>query len=414
MLTRVESLIITNVEADNTGTSLPTIIKDDVLILNSTMSVLTGTPTATSAVGNDVIYLAYGIGTGNPKLTPKIPLRGIRNVKLASYVAPAEDIYTIGYDGTTGALPTPDNNQEYSMIVAYFDNYKPIQNRQIRNVWNTTTDNTATAAELAFQLAKTAGKDIKKYQPYPVKFEVLSAGASVALTSSGTTTVTNGSNVVTSATHGITGIGTIVRLGGSSTSTAVYRVQSVIDANNFVIEEFYQGASSVTAVAGTVATNTTVGIRISGIPIVTELWNLEIKSNFQVSLFPVTTLGNGGANTFVTPVHTANMTYGSGYYISVRELEFATKGWNGTQNWRIFPEGTLTAFATDTVVNNTYNIITIEYVQTNEGELQDDRKDPAEIAIAFYSSTAPSASTKQTTFTGILTSLVNSVGVRFN
>ena len=57
MLNRVNRVLLTNVEAANTGTNIDTIVNGDMLIFNKTWgTALTGTPTVTSADGNDTIF----------------------------------------------------------------------------------------------------------------------------------------------------------------------------------------------------------------------------------------------------------------------------------------------------------------------------------------------------------------------
>jgi hypothetical protein len=403
MLGRVNRVLVTNVEANNTGTSLPTIINGDMLILNRAFSNLTGTPTITSAVDNDLIYIAQGIAASKAILSLPIALKHVTSVKRASYVAPAEQVSHIGYNGTSGTI-TPENSTEYSLIIQLKDDQRVMVNRPSRQVFSYTSDSTATAEEIATSFARKINVD--RYISTYVKAEAVSDGTATA--SGQTATVTNGSKTVSYGGAVTIASGAYVYLAG-----ATYKVATGVTAGTSItLDAAYQGTTGTIASGTTYASNNGVltaianaGIKLTGKSIAYNGIDKYQKVIFETSLFT-------DSNTATVTATTA-MAFGTGFWQQVRDMEYDAQGYLGVTNRTLFPSGNLGSGtpATRAVDGTLYNLLVIEHFDEHPGDLQGQYKSPMTTVIAFASASAPTKSTKETTIIDILESLFESAGV---
>lgn len=410
MLNRVNRVLVSNVEGANTGTTRQTIINGDILIFNRTNGIaLTGTPTPISADGNDVIYVAQGIGTGKGLDSLPIVLRNVTKVTVRPYVAPAERVVTFGYDGTSRTIPAPDNTTEYALNIMILDDQRIEGNRPTRQYYSFVSDSSATAKELAFALANKVNNDnfVTNTNSY-VTAAVLTDGSFAALTNNAI--VTNTGKAITSIAHGLSA-GQFVRIGGTANTFPVYQVDTIISADIFTIKGRYAGVSGTVLAAniGVITGDTVVGLQLTGKAIPFGGIDLYQKNNFIASLYNTATTG---FNVLSTPTNTSLLNYGQGYWEQVRDAEYFAQGYFGITNRIQFPGSVNAQPATRSVVDNTYNSVVIEHYAEEETSLQHLVKKPLTTEIYFYSSTAPSASTKQTNFLGVLETLVEYFGVR--
>ena len=105
-LNRVNSVLVTNTGGANTGTTLQNIIDGDVLIFNSLNVNLTGTPTPTSAVGNQAIYIAQGLPLVDSKnqfrASSRIKAKNITSWEKKAFAAPVQQVMHFGFNGVDG------------------------------------------------------------------------------------------------------------------------------------------------------------------------------------------------------------------------------------------------------------------------------------------------------------------------
>lgn len=398
--------LVTNTTTANVGTSISTIAAGDILIFNKYWVNLTGTPTVTSAAGNDGIYIC--LGTGNPD-TPilrstLIELTAGRaiNATLTPYRAPVEKVMTVGFNGISGNIPAPNVNSAYDFKIIYLDDYRVLQNRQPREFYAVLTDSTPTRAELLFDFVKQQGnKDGGRFTF--VRSEVLMDGTANALAGDGATNVIQDTKLVQSTGHARS-VGDFVRIGSTTgNAVAVYRIEAIIDANSFVIEEPYQGASTATANISVITLSVNFGIRFTGKTLTTTtVDNIYNKVNFDISINEESSI-----NYFPTVIAT-NLDYGTGWGEEVRFMEYESQ--KGVTNRTLFPTN-LNNPALAAVATNTYNMFIIEATVQGRGEALDTTRSPFQTTLAFYSSSAPTPSTKQTAVVAILESLLESVGV---
>lgn len=394
----VERVLVTNVTAANTGTNLATIISGDILVFSRTFdTALTGTPTITSAEGNDQIQIAQGLGPeGSQKVLWSFPiaLKNVTKATLRTYVAPVEKVQTISF-------PTTINDRsEYNFTIIYNNpTQRVLQQKPQAERYSYITSNSATQAELAFALAAQAGND--KYSNISRKVEVLSDGTFTAL--SNNATVTNLSTAVASTAHGLVA-GDYVRIGGTGATSPVYKVASAT-TNAFVLTEKYQGATGTVLAAniGAMTVTTTFSIRITGIAIpANALPDLYDKVNFDSTIFEV----NGPVIPEFTVTLTTDLNLGVGFWQQVRDKEYLSSGYLGVQNRTMWPGNQFNP-PTHAVENNQYDLFTIEHFERSvdgNGMVMNDNK---LTTIAFKSD----VTTKRAEVINILESLFESVGV---
>lgn len=410
MLNRVNRVLVTNTEAANTGTTRATIINGDILIFNRTNgTALTGTPTPISADGNDTIYIAQGTGTGKGVDSFPIVLRNVTKVTVKGYAAPTEKVVNFGYIGSGSAtIAAPDNSTEYALNIMILDDQRIEGNRPTRQYYSFVTDSAATAKELATAFSIKVNNDnfVANTNSY-VTAALLTNGTFTALTNDAT--VTQYGKQITSTAHGLSA-GDFVRIGGTAATVPVYQVDTVISSSVFTIKGRYVGASGTVLAAniGVITADTLVGLQLTGKAIAYNGIDLYQKNNFKASLYNTSTTG---FTVLSTPVTGTDLGFGQGYWQQVRDQEYFAQGYFGITNRTQFP-GSLSQPSTRAVVDNTYNSVIIEHNADVETSMQRTEKSPLTTEIYFYSSTAPTASTKQTAFLGILETLVEYYGVR--
>ena len=411
MLNQVDRVLVSNTEGANTGTTRQTIINGDILIFNRTgNTALTGTPTPISAEGNDIIYIAQGIGTGKGLDSLPIVLRNVTKVSVEGYAAPAEKVYSFGYIGSgSSTVAAPDSLAEYALNINILDDQRIQGNRPTRQYYSYVTDAAATAKELVFALAAKVNNDffVANTNSY-VTAAVLTNGTFTALTNNAT--VTQYGKTISSTAHGLVA-GDFVRIGSTAATSPVYQVDQAIDANTFTIKGRFVAASGTVLAAniGKITVDTLVGLQLTGTVVPFNGIDLYQKTNFVASLYNTATTG---FNVLSTPVISTALNYGQGFWQQVRDQEYFAQGYFGITNRTQFPGSVNMQPATRAVVGNTYNSVVIEHYAEEETSLQRMGRNPMKTQVYFYSSTAPTASTKQTNFLATIESLVEYYGVR--
>lgn len=415
----VERILVTNVTGANTGTSISTIVNGDILIMNRTMgTALTGTPTVTSAEGNDEITIMQGLGPeGSMKMLASFPikLRNVTKATLTTYVAPQEKVMTIPF-GTT----VINSNSEYQFDVLYLNSIERVlQQKPQLERYNYVTSTNATQAELAFAMAARAGND--KNANISRLVEVNSDGTFTA-SSGGSFTVTQYSKTITvvessggAADAGLYNsdastmvVGNILRIGGTTSGFGEYMIASITGAGTalatITLNEVFQQptATVIAANVGVMTAATTYSLVITGLPIVSNTIDLYDKVNFDVTLFEV----DGPILPVFIPVVTTPLLMGIGFWQQVKDKEYLSSGYLGVQNRTQWPGNQLNP-PTHAVVGNTYDLLTIEHYERVVDGLNGVDNNPKITTIAFYNG----ATTKRTAVVAILTSLLNSVGV---
>jgi hypothetical protein len=406
-------VLVTNVEADNTGTSIPTIINGDMLVLNRAFANLTGTPTITSAVNNDLIYIAQGIAAGKAVMSLPISLKHVTSVRRGAYSAPAEQVTHVGYVGSGSAsLKAPLNNTEYTMIIQYKEDQRITPNKASRDVYSYITDSAATYSDIASAFVR----KINNNRFSKVSAVVLSGHAGTAITGTGTITATNGSKTITAGTDidAVMAVGDYIRIASTAVTGAVYKIVSMdTTAQTATLDSPFEGATISASAEGNheyiSAANfeaNPVGIKLTAEAIAYNGIDLYTKVSFDVSMY-------AEDEDVETITYTTAKADGQGYWQQIRDMEYFAQGYLGVSNRTLFPSGNLGSGtpATRAVEGTLYNTLIIEHFMEIPGDLQGQYKAPMTTVIAFASASAPTKSTKETTIIDILESLFESAGV---
>ncbi len=212
----------------------------------------------------------------------------LRSATVKQFSAAQQQITRIGYNGTTGALPTTIVESGFFIKIRKNDNDAANRSQPNSLFAQFRTDATGSEEELALGLVKSGIQNMST-QPAGnngyVKFEMLNAGARTAATATGvvTLTFTKDSTLVTaSAATASTNVvaGDYISI-AAATTTGVYKVKSKDGSGNLTLETAYQSATTTIVasaanirIANAAAVVAASGVQISG-----------VASDFDVNAF---------------------------------------------------------------------------------------------------------------------------------
>ena len=293
--------------------------------------------------------------------TPVIEYNGISGKFAVDYVAPVQESKVIGYNGASGAI-VASNNANYVARIFYQDDSKDFGYGVPVKFASHLSSGSATQLEIANGLASNFIKNFKREEPKILKAEILSAAVGVAMTGTGTLTVVNGSKyaVASTAADAVATVGSYIRIGGTTTSTPVYKVVAIDTTNEIItFSTPYQGVSevvtqantlSITAVAGAGAA---AGVKVTALPLTSSFnpgvirygvvhFDLELGSEFGATDTSSVSVGS----------------HGSGSYWEIAQNEWFLKG-NRGEAWRVgsYPKD----LSLEATSGKTYDQISINY-----------------------------------------------------
>ena len=291
----------------------------EVVITDISMDVLD----TTTVLGKDKVFIVQGRGA-NKALKKYLIVGKETHMYLGSpYSAPVEQISTIGYNGTSGAIDVINNNTYIVRI-----NRRPNHFVRGNNNWykylSTTSDATATQAEIAAALARSFAATFyedRKLENW-IGLTVLSSAAGAAIGGTFTDLVfTSKSKTVGIIGGNVTLVpGDFVRV-GTLTADPVYKVAAVNSPNTITLEVPYEGATATVPAAGlevvtaAAAAASNFGLVLTGRPYKFDLyrWGAYEKARFVIGL------ENFGVTVFNTPVAAEE---GNGTYPQVALCEW--------------------------------------------------------------------------------------------
>lgn len=292
----------------------------------------------TALASTDKYFVVQGKGTGVPLMKSPAIVKGNTTFTIAKYKAPVQQVTYVGYNGTTGTLPVA-NNTDFWIKVRKRDNDAANRSQPMSLFAGPVkTDSTGTQAELAVLLAKSGYKNFTNQEPANgyLKMETVTAAASAAITGTVSTFgVTYRSKVVTlNGTVTNVSVGDFLRIGGTTTTTAVYQVAAVTSPTSVTLSSFYVGDTASIAVANvqviTAATAATAafGVRLTGV----------------VAPFDVNQMRDYYANRFTTTFSDSTVTItvtgaqnGNGAWQQVAMDEYLSYGYEGQNNQLAVP-----------------------------------------------------------------------------
>lgn len=282
--------------------------------------------------------IVEGKGAGKPLMKSPILTKGKIAMTLSRHKEAVQQATAIGYNGTTGALPV-SNNSDFWIKIRKRDNDAANRSQPMSLFAGPVkTDATATQAELAVLLAKNGTKNFadEPANGY-LKFEVITGATDAAITGTVTTFgVTKGSRSVTlNGTVTNVAVGDFIKLGGTTTSTAVYKVAAVNSPNSITLDWPYQGDTATIAVANVrritaaVAATADFGVRMTG---VVAPFDVNQFRDYYANRFTATF---SDSTTLVT--HLQGAQNGNGMWQQVAMDEYMSYGYEGQNNQLAVP-----------------------------------------------------------------------------
>lgn len=322
-----------------TDANLP---KGGIVLTNSGHVRMSNTEYAALAEG-DGFYVIQGKGVGVPLMKSPRLAKGQTTMTIAKHKPAVQQITTIGYNGTTGALPVA-NNTDYWIKIRKRDNDAANRSQPMSLFAGPVrTDGTGTQAELACLLALSGNRNFKKEPANGyLKFELIcdNAGAAVTITAGGETDSLiwiNGSKVVTGNALGTDEIFNNVAVGdflraGTDVTDKVYKVTAVTAGTasafpTIVLDRPFTGNTSTVALASnervTAANAATAnfGVVLTGLA---APFNVNSFRDYYANRFTATF---SFADTLVS--HTQGAYNGNGVWQQVAMDEYMNYGFEG-------------------------------------------------------------------------------------
>ena len=381
----------------NVGTSLETIKKGDILIVDyNSGSVLTGTGNTIST--SPVIVLVSCIEDGKPIISGPIYGHNQLTGGKSNYVAPALTKKAVGYSTTSTGLSLPavaTTESTYNFSIVYKTDLRLHPNRQDR------TDHSVVSVggyDLARKMVSSINADIdinpKLSGPKYVKAIVTTDGTAGNIGTAATATVTKGLTAVTfSAAHGRT-VGDIIYFPNGGT----YKVATVTSTTVIQLDAPYSGASEV-YIADTAKVMTSVtkfGVVVEAVKInYTNPVDKYNQIDFEIGL---------SENFALTPVVMTAFNPGKGLGWQVRDMEVSCLGWNGYTDRN---DTKRSEYPFQSVVTSNYLTVELSSKAPVQADFQQTIDAPVSVFIAFDNA----AATQSTAVLAILAPWALSGGV---
>lgn len=358
------------------------IASGEILVLDKNDTPLVAGMTVTDT---DNIRIVQGDGTTNPLIfSNRIFGANVTKFSGLSYVAPQEQIYYVGYNGSSGSIDISTASNQYIIRVLYkFD--EALWSEQTNVLYQEyTSDAAPTQSEVA------AGFAVKYARTYPatnndVKVERVCDGTFTAVGGATTAVVTQGSTTVTFSGSGHNLVaGDVLRIGGTLSTFPVYVVASVSGVT-VVLDSAYQGTSgTITNVnLGEMSVITAWGLKFTGKAIT---FNAASVGRFKYTKVAFDMTIQNFGSTSITQTQEASR--GNGTYEEVAELEYFSLGFDG---W-LANRNTIPGVAqprTNAIASTNYDIISISaYDNSDFGVVSGTKPSPFQVYLAIVDGAA--------------------------
>ena len=329
-----------------------------------------------SALANgEGFYVLQGKGVGVPLMKSPRLAKGQTSFSIAKHKPAVQQITTIGYNGTTGALPVA-NNTDFWIKIRKRDNDAANRSQPMSLFAGPVrTDGTGTQEELAFALIINGLRNFAKEPANGyLKFEALVAGTQADWTGTAThLSLTNGSKVAlftdnTGAPSTATAptVGGIVRILG-----VAYKI-TASSTTSITLNYAYQGATGLVAggvtaatQAGIVGTPGDYGIRMTG---VAAPFNVNSFRDYYANRFTATF---SFADTLVS--HLQGAYNGNGVWQQVAMDEYMNYGFEGQNGMLGVPptlrdqEVKIPGVGSNTAATSRYSALDIAWTESITG-----------------------------------------------
>lgn len=285
----------------------------------------------TALAATDKYFIVQGKGAGVPLMKSPAITKGNTSFSIAKYKAAVQQVTYVGYNLTTGSLPTA-NNSDFWIKIRKRDNDAANRSQPMSLFAGPVkTDASGTQEELAFALAKNG---LKNFAQEPangyLKFEVVSNGTLAAI-GTATLAATNGSKLLTySAAHSLA-VGDLVFIAG-----ATYKVATVPSATTVTLNIAFQGTTVAALATGTTYASThgkltvptAFGIRLTG---VVAPFDVNAFRDYYANRW---TTSFSDSSTLITVTGAQN---GNGVWQQVAMDEYLSYGFEGQNNQLAVP-----------------------------------------------------------------------------
>jgi len=326
----------------------------------------------TTILAVDQVQIVQGQGSTKPLIKSAAIPKAQVTAKTLKYTPATQQVSTVGYNGTTGGIVNPGTGTNIILRNTFKTNFFQFSDKLMESIVGLKVTALDTTSSIANTLQKAAILDVRRYVNIPFKVELYSAHAGAAITGAPTSFgVTNASTLVTwtgGTDPSNINAGDFVRLGGTTTSTPVYRVASVDLTNNYLILDAPYQATTGTIVVANVevitkaqADSNPIGIIFTGLPQAKFAPNIF---RYETSKF-VTTATNFGTTEVVNAATVP--TEGSGVYEQIAEQEFFFQLFEGMHDANLIQVPPVT-MRSNVELSGQYSIMDLEF-QTQSGTM---------------------------------------------
>ena len=271
--------------------------------------------------------ILQGLGAGIPLMKSPILTKSKVMGSVSAHVEARQQITTIGYNGTTGALPTA-NDTDFFIKIRKRDNDAANRSQPFSLFAGPVrTDLTGTQEELAYLLVRNGLLNFKDEPArHYLKFEAVSdAPVGAAITGDVTYGVRNITNLSAPVLVGET----LVITDATTGLDATYLVTSVVSATEAVLNYAYQGTTETGAAVNQTTSGTNYGVRLTGIQATFDVnkWRDYYANRFTATF--------SDSSTLVT--HVQGAFNGTGMWQQVAMDEYLSYGYEGENNQLAVP-----------------------------------------------------------------------------
>ncbi len=314
---------------------------------------------ATAATVKKFIIVKKTAG-GIPLVSGIINKADIKSATRKVYVAAANQVTNIGYDGSTGSI-TVANDNAYHVRISFREGLTSNHGGLYLKHGYYVSDLNATQYEIAANITKAIQNDMSKEAEKLMTVEMLCNDAGTATT--GTVDVVKGTKKVIASVPGDFEVGGLLRM-GTATTAAVYKIVSisgtVLTLDSKMISATGQTAiASAESVTAALAAAATFGIKLTGVPSAHVVGKLH--GNLAPIAFDVSLEGFGSTGNVLTTAASA----GNGTEKQVKELEYFCQG-NEGDFYRI---GEPNLFPKRVEASGNYDLISLDIQENYTGSI---------------------------------------------
>ncbi len=312
----------------------------EVLVLNHLDQPLTAGQTV-----SDSPYIRIVQRSGSQLIfSARIDGQNVKAYRGKSGVAGAEQIYVLGYNGSSGSIDLTTTAK--ILKISFKHDQRMWSEQPMRRAYpssSTTQAGVATdIAGLMNQDSLAALMQTGEASASWISAEILCNNAGTAITGTGTITVRKGSKTITAGTDidAVMAVGDYIRINSTATTGSMYKIVSMdTTAQTAVLNMPYQGASATVAEASneyvTAANMATAacGIKMTGLPLTSGIPPYSMFEYMKVGF--IVHPGDGFGSTTLTKTQESSL--GNGTFEQVRQFTFMGIKYEGAQDHKVQP-----------------------------------------------------------------------------